>query len=123
MKNIETFLNKVMDIDVTSTKRDPGKRMSTERKLTAYEKAQDTAHRPPESRTVGTSITAARRSRVQLQAILRKRPDLGLLQSKEDADDIAATASLEGDEDDDDDEEGEEGDGEGGDEEDQELEA
>ena len=117
MKNIETFLAKVMDVDVSTTKREPGKRMTDKPILNVYEKAMDTAKNPPGARATGTALTAAQNSRKQLKSILLKRPDLNKAPKEDEssvvaaADDDAEAAAEEGEPKDEDDEgeEGEEG--------------
>jgi len=77
-KNIETFLAKYMDIDVSTTnKRESRKRNTAKPTMSAYDKAMQTRDATPGQQTVKVAISAAKRSRGQLRAILHKRPDLG----------------------------------------------
>lgn len=108
MKNIETFLVKQMDVEVSSVKVEKGKRMEENRKLTAYEKAMETAKQASLDERTQVSMSSAKASRLQLREILRRRPEINVEPSKEDApetqkgvsaDDLAAQQlmSLEGD--------------------------
>ena len=97
-----------MDVEVSSVKVEKGKRMEENRKLTAYEKAMDTAKQPSLDERTQVSMSSAKASRLQLREILRRRPEINVEPSKEDAletqkgvsaDDLAAQQlmSLEGD--------------------------
>merc|ERR1719230_1940426 len=76
MKNIESYLTKVMDIDVSMVKKEPGKRMTTKPTRTAYEQAMNTANNSSDAKAAAVSTNAAKASRRQLKAILVKRPEL-----------------------------------------------
>ena len=82
MKNIESYLSKSMEIDTTSTKREPGKRMTSKVILNPYEKAMDTKDNPAVKKTERVAARASRRSRIQLKEVLKKRPDLQQLQEE-----------------------------------------
>ena len=76
MKNIETYLIKQMDIEVSTVKREKGKRMEQNRKLTAYEMAMESAAKAGVEERARLGLTSAKFSRLQLKEILRRRPEL-----------------------------------------------
>jgi len=77
MKNIETYLSKYMDINVSTAKRESGRRNKSKSLISAYEKAMQTRDNPTGDKVTKVAISAAKRSRGQLKAILRQRPELG----------------------------------------------